>query len=444
MPSFIMEILEGNFFEKCVEDSFISLNCILGSSAFIISILIISLDCYAFYKLAKYFHKINFETSLILMNIIQIVIIQLLIITSYELLFECFNFVQIGMLTWIIRKFNILLNNPIKSFKKNRFFIFFNIINLTIIIYYNVMIFIKSSYDYNYPIILIHTSLSLLSTFILLIYSRSLINQINKINKIERESVAITFDSTSELNHIFLMNANEEESSQPKNFEFYSKREKQIKPLYSINLICIFFQFSFVLSIILFPNINYEKESYKVLPKTNLSQIFYYIFILVCLINSFTNFFCFFWRIKSQYQTNNRKSVIPIVRNTIIDIDYIDKKKNEIEKNKDGNKQIDNIFENDMEKNGYNIKINKSLFISSFEDLSLDKQNSNNISNQNPEKSKDILIEENCEKNEEKNDENIVLNNENKERESIPLDLDSPYGINRISRNTVSIIEEEK
>ena len=56
------------------------------------------------------------------------------------------------------------------------------------------MIFIKSSYDYNYPIILIHTSLSLLSTFILLIYSRSLINQINKINKIERESVAITFD----------------------------------------------------------------------------------------------------------------------------------------------------------------------------------------------------------------------------------------------------------
>ena len=97
-----------------------------------------------------------------------------------------------------------------------------------------------------------------------------------------------------------------------------------------------------------------------------------------------------------------------------------------------------------MEKNGYNIKINKSLFISSFEDLSLDKQNSNNISNQNPEKSKDILIEENCEKNEEKNDENIVLNNENKERESIPLDLDSPYGINRISRNTVSIIEEEK
>jgi hypothetical protein len=267
-----------------------------------------------------------------------------------------------------------------------------------------------------------------------------LISQIKKINKIERESVAITFDSSSELNHIFLMNANEEESSQPKNFEFYSKREKQIKPLYSINLICIFFQFSFVLSIILFPNINYEKESYKVLPKTNLSQIFYYIFILVCLINSFTNFFCFFWRIKNQYQTNNRKSLIPIVRNTIIDSDYIDKKKNEIEKNKDGNKQIDNIFENDMEKNGYNIKINKSLFISSFEDLSLDKQNSNNISNQNPEKSKDILIEENCEK----NDENIVLNNENKERESIPLDLDSPYGINRISRNTVSIIGEEK
>ena len=131
MTSFIADLLSNNLFEKCVNESFLSLNCILGSSSFGISIIILSLNFFGFYKLYKFFHKLNFETSLILLNIIQIVIIQLLIITCYSILIECFNLVQIGILTWIIRKFNILLKNPIKFFKKNiifyiiRFFLFF-------------------------------------------------------------------------------------------------------------------------------------------------------------------------------------------------------------------------------------------------------------------------------------------------------------------------------
>ena len=119
MSSFIGKLLSNNLFEKCVDDSFISLNCIFGSLDFVISMIIISLNCYGFYKLVKFFHKVNFETSLILMNIIQIIIMQLLLITSYGILIELFNLVQIGMLTWIIRKFNILIKNPVKYIKKN-------------------------------------------------------------------------------------------------------------------------------------------------------------------------------------------------------------------------------------------------------------------------------------------------------------------------------------
>jgi hypothetical protein len=119
MSSFISDLLNNNLFEKCVNDSFLSLNCILGSSNFLISLIVVSFNFFGFYRLLKFFHKLNFETSLILLNIIQIVIIQLLIITCYSILIECFNLVQIGILTWIIRKFNILLKNPIKFFKKN-------------------------------------------------------------------------------------------------------------------------------------------------------------------------------------------------------------------------------------------------------------------------------------------------------------------------------------
>ena len=135
MTNFIGDLLSNNFFEKCVNDSFLNLNCVLGSSSFGLSILVVSFNCFAFYKLFKFFHKVNFETSLILLNIIELIIIQLLIITCYAILIICFNFVQIGMLTWIIRKFNILLKNPLKFFKKNKSFVFLNIINILLFIY---------------------------------------------------------------------------------------------------------------------------------------------------------------------------------------------------------------------------------------------------------------------------------------------------------------------
>ena len=48
---------------------------------------------------------------------------------------------------------------------------------------------------------------------------------------------------------------------------------------------------------IFIPNLNFKKESYRIIPETVLSFIFYYLFLLVCIINTFTNFFCFSWRI---------------------------------------------------------------------------------------------------------------------------------------------------
>ena len=442
MSDFLVSILSDNLLEKCASDSFSSLNCILGTSTFVFSILIISINCYGFYKMAKFFHKINFETSLILMNILQLLIIQFLIITNYEILIEFFNLVQIGILTWIIRKFNILLKKPLSSFKKNRLFIFFNIVNFGLIIYYIIEITVDTSYDFLYPIILFHISFSLICAGILSIYSCSLINMIKKINKTEKENLEIIFDSSDELpNSENLLIQKNDETSKKKDdfFIFYHKRETQIKSLYRINLVCIFIQFCLILFILLIPNFNFKKESYKIIPESKLSQIFYYLYILICTINSFTNFFCFYWRIKSQYKINIKTNLIKKKRETIMDSGYLKREEIKIEKGEEDTKKIENIIEKDKTRKDSDL-IDKSLYFNSFEDLSMGNNNNTNNDNINKEKENEIIIEENGVI----ENENILNNNEIIDRESIPIDLDSHNAINRISRNTMSVANNDK
>ena len=310
MSSFISDLLNNNLFEKCVNDSFLSLNCILGSSNFLISLIVVSFNFFGFYKLLKFFHKLNFETSLILLNIIQIVIIQLLIITCYSILIECFNLVQIGILTWIIRKFIILLKNPMKFFKKNNLFAFLNLINILLFIYYIVRLDPRDPNVINYPIILFHTGFSLLCSFILVIYSCSLLSKIKKIINEEKEVPNIAVESQNGTNNVLLIKKEKEESNNIKDYIFFDKREKQIKPLFKINLFCTFLEFSFILSVYLLPNLTFKKECFKIVPESIMCHVFYYLYILVCIMNTFINFFCFYWRIKSQYKMNSNRSNI--------------------------------------------------------------------------------------------------------------------------------------
>ena len=419
MSSFISDLLNNNLFEKCVNDSFLSLNCILGSSNFLISLIVVSFNFFGFYKLLKFFHKLNFETSLILLNIIQIVIIQLLIITCYSILIECFNLVQIGILTWIIRKFNILLKNPMKFFKKNKLFGFLNLINIALFIYYIVRLDPRDPNVINYPIILFHTGFSLLCSFILVIYSCSLLSKIKKIINEEKEVPNIAVESQNGTNNVLLIKKEKEESNNIKDYIFFDKREKQIKPLFKINLFCTFLEFSFILSVYLLPNLTFKKECFKIVPESIMSHVFYYLYILVCIMNTFINFFCFYWRIKSQYKMNPNRS------NILITNKFIKKEKMEIENNNNDNQ----IKENNIEG-----KAEKSIFDISFEESFIENKN-NDDNNYIPEldKSKDIFDDDVFEKNKIEN--NDLINNEIEEGESISLDFDSENNINRVTKN---------
>ena len=297
------------------------------------------------------------------------------------------------------------------------------------------LLFIKDSIDYNYPVILFHSFFSLFCSCILVIYSCSLINKIKRFIISEKKSLQIVIDSPSEKNNEILLNKENQESNNSQEFIFYCKREKQIKPLYKINFICIFLEFSLVLSIRFVSSVDFQRVSYKIIPESVMSHIFYYLFIFVCIINTFTNFFCFYWMIKSQYK------IKPEAKNKFMTNKYLKKQKMEIDNNKDEPNIIEEIIEEDMD-NENNNKFEDNEF-NSFEDLFIDNQN--NIKNCGSDLEKpndDIFSDDSFEKNGKENIE--YLNNEINKRESIDLDIDSRNGINRVSQATLSIQTEEK
>ena len=119
--------------------------------------------------------------------------------------------------------------------------------------------------------------------------------------------------------------------------------------------------------------------------------------------------------------------------------EYLRKQKMEIENNRDDPNMIEEILDHDKN-NNYNNKYEYNDFSSSFEDLFVKKKN--NDKNLVEElKSKDIFNDNSLRKDETDNKE--LLNNEIKKRESINIDIDSHFGINRITRNTASNLKEE-
>ena len=190
MTSLIINIFEDNFFEQCIDSSFLDIKCIIGNSYLLLSLIICILNLIALYKLSNFYKKINLETNLILFSIFQIIILQLVIITSYEILIEFFNFFQIFVVTLIIRKFIIISKQSTNPLKKNGLFILLNTINILFFGFY-IMLLFKNNKDDCYSIILTYILFYILVSIVLIIYSKTLLNLIMKIRNKEIKSTII-------------------------------------------------------------------------------------------------------------------------------------------------------------------------------------------------------------------------------------------------------------
>lgn len=449
MTSMIINIFEDNFIEQCIQSSFLEIKCIIGSSTLFFSLIFLISNIIALIKLAYYYGKINFETNLILFSVIEILIIQLVIITSYEILIEFFILIQFFLITLIIRKFVILSKQTIQYFRKNGLFIFLNTTNILLFIVYT-MFLLKNNKEDTYSIILIHSLFYALSSIILTVYSNLLVKLIKKLKKYEiKTSSQSTIDSSNEkINPITVMNYdsidNDLFNNVNKDCIFYLMRKKQIRPLYKINIICSFLEFALILSILIIPNKHFEQSQFKIIPYSLLGYLILYLYLFICLFNVSANFLCFFWIVRREYKKNNGTNINNKrkTNKAILDNRYI--KRTTINMKNEEPEQINEFIENENNKNDPK-KYEKSIYMSSFTDISIDKQDddfakslNNKVDNNN------INIEEKEYENfnnfdDKDNKENInkellePLNNNLIDRESIQLNMDTKCGINRLS-----------
>lgn len=429
MTSLIINIFEDNFFEKCKDSSFVDVKCIIGNSYLLFSLIFCFLNIIALYKLSHFYKKINFETNLILFSIFQIIILQLVVITSYEILIEFFNFFQIFVVTLIIRKFIIISKQNTNPLKKNGLFILLNTVNILFFGFY-IMFLFKNNKDDCYSIILTYILFYILVSIVLIIYSKTLLNLIMKIRNKENKSASqSTIESSNEkLNQLVSNDDNLTNNSDDINQEciFYSMRKKQIKPLYTINIICSFLEFALIFSLFIIPLNNFEQTQFKIIPNSIIDIIIFYLYLFICLFNVSENYICFFWIIRNEFSTNSVRNG-KIYQNRILDNKDI--KRETISMKQEEPEQVNYFIENSLKNDPK--KIEKSIYMSSFEDIS---ETQNNISDTQNLKEleynmngKDIEVELN-------NKELLnPLNGNNIDRESIPSNMESIYGINRLT-----------
>ena len=147
MSSGFENFFRDNFIEVCFDNNFSNLNCILGSIELISSLLIIVLTIIGLIKMIKFYDTFNFEISLLLIIIFQIILIDFIIVAPHDFLFEIFFLMQLFIISLIIRKFiKIISDNKLRA---NILFIIINVINLIIFTLYILSLFEQFLGDVN-------------------------------------------------------------------------------------------------------------------------------------------------------------------------------------------------------------------------------------------------------------------------------------------------------
>ena len=396
MPSGFDHFFDDNIFEICIKNNFSNINCIFGSIEFISSFVILALTILGLIKMIKYYDKFNFEMCLLLFSIFQILLMDMIIITPHDFLFELFFVTQLFLVSLIIWKFlKIIKSNKLRE---NIIIFLINIINILIFIFFVLSLFELFLADIYLYIRFTSRIFYFLTTVNLAILCRALIKKLDK------------YETKNETFDLFLRKYNTKNSVKSEHFvfSFYSQelffmvRKKQITPLYIVNLLCSFIQMIFIfLKSFILTDI-FSKRDNKIV-STDEGYIIYYIYLLSYFLNIMINFICFYWMIREQYNQSDIK-INKKKDNKILDEDFIIRES--IQSSKEVTK---NIF---TEKNDdKNRKLKKSLYSSTFSDLD-DKDNQENYFVKKDEKKFEDIKEESIEYEFDNSKNNIMLSDD--------------------------------
>ena len=303
MVSPFKDFFSSNLIKICLDNKFNNLNCILGTTEIVLSFVFLIFITFGLIKLLNYYDKINYETSLLLFSIIQIILLDIIIIIPHDFLFELFFFVQIFHISLTIRKFMKIIKEDKSNCKENLVYIILNIINIIIFTLYMLSlldIFLNNIYLYIQSSIRIYY---FITAIILALLCRTLIKKLKLSEKVN-ESYELNLKSKeSKESH----NSNLVVSFHNSDWIFFLIRERQIIPLYILNLICSFIQMAFILSkhsLLKDYFSNENNNKYKYIELNNTGFIIYYFYIFICFLNVLVNYFCFYWVVRDQYNNN--------------------------------------------------------------------------------------------------------------------------------------------
>ena len=352
----------GNFIIQCIYSSIIDESCILGTSVLIISIILLMLSILALYKMTRFYKKMNFENTIILLSILQTIIMQLVLISLYDIFFESFFLLQIFIISLIIRKFRILAKEPKTFFDKNGFFIILNVLNVLIFciypFYLNIFkghhLYVKLFYRIFHAITT--CILSYYCCFFIKLTAKYKENYINSYyffyeakisendnndnnenndNNDNNDNTDTNIESNNN-NDKDKENNDETDKSKTKSKilkkdkkgeEFYRKKKKQISYLYIVNLFCAFFEICFTILRNFILHNHYVDDDYRTIPNTTGGDILYYIYLMVCICNVSVNYLCFYYSIRHQYSKNPKKYKKD-PKKKILDVNFIKKEEN--------------------------------------------------------------------------------------------------------------------
>jgi hypothetical protein len=321
------ELESGNFITQCINISLFDESCILGSSVSIISLILLGINIFAFIKMTKFYKKMNFENTIILLSIFQTIILQFVLITLYDIFFESFFLVQIFIISLIIRKFIILAGEPKTFFDKNGIFIILNILNLVIFLIYPIYLSILNGH--HLYVKLFYRIFHAITVCILSYYCCFFINLTAKYKEDYIKSYYFLYEANIANNDIIDANVNQSNGSKSdsninKGEVFYHKKKKQIRYLYVVNLLCAFVEIVFTITRNFILDDYYSNNDYQTIPIKIGGDVIYYIYLFVCFLNISVNFLCFYFFIRHQYNKDFKKYVKKPEKK-IIDENYIER-----------------------------------------------------------------------------------------------------------------------
>ena len=341
-----------DFYNKCLTSGAEKV-CYAGYLFLLFGIILLISNIFAFIKMTKYYKKMNFENTILLLSSIQSLLLIVQMISSKNYFMSIFLFIQIMDMCLINKKFKKISEGfiDIKFAKVTTFILIIDIIYFIIfIISYESTYTFLSSLNLFYLNIFYYL-LEIGTSFFLAYHCRKFLEYIkqdkpnekkeNNDNKVEINKKPIEKKKSDKL--LVVNNKTADEL-------FYLIKKLQLSLLYLSNILCSFLEFIFD---IILNFVDFSK---------NYHYLINYIYHFIFFIHNSIIFICFYWIIRKQYSSNLEKNILSNKEEqteNLIDDQYI---KNEESSIIEENKRISGYLDDDKNKGKENV-VNKKKII---------------------------------------------------------------------------------